>query len=102
VRSSRSGLSPRRRRRLAASNNQVHALLGIKCGAIGAFWPEDLFHDIFLEVWRALPGFRGDASSYYGVATGATRFFVACSKAYAISINVGSLHARPVKPTPYG
>jgi RNA polymerase sigma factor (sigma-70 family) len=34
------------------------------CGAyaLGAADREDLFQDIFLAVWRALPGFRGDAS----------------------------------------
>ncbi len=30
------------------------------------------------------------------------RRFVACSNAYAISISFGSLHAVPVKLTPYG
>jgi RNA polymerase sigma factor (sigma-70 family) len=30
--------------------------------ASGAADREDLFQDIFLAVWRALPGFRGDAS----------------------------------------
>ena len=30
--------------------------------ADGAANREDLFQDIFLAVWRALPGFRGDAS----------------------------------------
>jgi len=29
----------------------------------GAADREDLFQDIFLAVWRALPGFRGDASA---------------------------------------
>ena len=38
----------------------------------------------------------------YGVAEGGTRFFVACSNAYAISISFGSLHWAPVKPTPNG
>src|SRR5438128_3504047 len=33
---------------------------------------------------------------------GATLFFVACSNAYASSINRGSLHASPVKLTPNG
>ena len=41
-------------------------------------------------------------SGNYGVAAGGTRFFVACSKAYANSISFGSLHAVPVKPTPNG
>jgi RNA polymerase sigma factor (sigma-70 family) len=31
--------------------------------AVGAADREDLFQDIFLAVWRALPGFRGDASA---------------------------------------
>jgi RNA polymerase sigma-70 factor (ECF subfamily) len=31
--------------------------------AAGAADREDLFQDIFLAVWRALPGFRGDASA---------------------------------------
>ena len=30
--------------------------------ALGAADREDLFQDIFLAVWRALPGFRGDSS----------------------------------------
>src|SRR5581483_2343889 len=38
----------------------------------------------------------------YGNCGGATRFFVACSKAYASSINFGSLQAMPVKLTPIG
>src|SRR5207244_13589329 len=38
----------------------------------------------------------------YGVDEGGTRFFVACSNAYASSISRGSLHAVPVKPTPKG
>ena len=33
---------------------------------------------------------------------GATRFFVACSNAYASASSVGSLHAMPVKLTPNG
>ena len=33
---------------------------------------------------------------------GGTRFFDACSNAYASSISRGSLHAMPVKLTPYG
>jgi hypothetical protein len=43
---------------------------------------------------------RKTRGSRYGVLGGATRFFVACSNAYAISISTGSLHAAPVKPTP--
>jgi RNA polymerase sigma factor (sigma-70 family) len=31
--------------------------------ALGAADREDLFQDIFLAVWRALPGFRGDSSA---------------------------------------
>jgi len=34
--------------------------------------------------------------------SGITRFLVTCSNAYASSINRGSLHAPPVKLTPYG
>ena len=37
-----------------------------------------------------------------GVLGGGTRFFVACSNAYASSISRGSLHAMPVKLTPNG
>jgi hypothetical protein len=40
--------------------------------------------------------------AHYGVDGGGTRFFVACSKAYAISISFGSLHKVPVNPTPNG
>ena len=35
----------------------------------------------------------------YGKSGGAVRFFVACSNAYASAINLGSLHAVPVKLT---
>src|SRR5947207_5563474 len=44
------------------------------------------------------------ASSFgcQGNSGGAIRFFVACSNAYASSINFGSLHAVPVKLTLYG
>src|SRR5688572_9535596 len=38
----------------------------------------------------------------YGALGGGTRRLVACSKAYASSISRGSLHAVPVKLTPYG
>ena len=38
----------------------------------------------------------------YGKSGGATRFFVACSNAYASSISFGSLHAPPAKLTPNG
>src|SRR5262245_38890220 len=37
-----------------------------------------------------------------GAAGGGTRRLVACSNAYASSINRGSLQAIPVKPTPNG
>ena len=33
---------------------------------------------------------------------GGTRFFVACSNVYAISISSGSLHCAPTNPTPNG
>lgn len=36
----------------------------------------------------------------YGADAGGTRFFVACSNAYARAISRGSLHAIPVKLTP--
>ena len=42
------------------------------------------------------------AATRYGNNGGGTRFFVACSNAYASSISFGSLHAMPVKLTPYG
>ena len=38
----------------------------------------------------------------YGADAGGTLRFVACSKANAISINFGSLHWAPTKPTPNG
>ena len=38
-------------------------------------------------------------SKDYGNRGGAIRFFVACSNAYANAINLGSLHAVPVKLT---
>ena len=38
----------------------------------------------------------------YGADEGGTLRFVACSNAYPSSINLGSLQAIPVKPTPYG
>src|SRR5712691_2787120 len=41
-------------------------------------------------------------SAGYGALAGGTRRFVACSKAYPISINRGSLQAIPVKLTPNG
>ena len=40
--------------------------------------------------------------SPYGIPGGAIRRIVACSNAYATSINRGSLHAIPAKLTPYG
>src|SRR5262249_1645698 len=49
---------------------------------------------------------RGDDARlwrrHYGVDGGGTRFFVACSNAYASSMSRGSLHAVPVKPMPNG
>src|SRR5262249_62011005 len=41
-------------------------------------------------------------SRSYGNRGGGTRFFVACSNAYASSISLGSLQAMPVKLTPNG
>src|SRR3990170_3246263 len=41
------------------------------------------------------------AVDYFG-SDGGTRLFVACSKAYASSMSLGSLHESPVKLTPYG
>src|SRR5262245_55433699 len=41
-------------------------------------------------------------SGPYGTDGGATRRFVACSNAYANAMSRGSLHAVPVKLTPYG
>ena len=41
----------------------------------------------------------GAATAVHGKSGGAIRFFVACSKAYASAINLGSLHAVPVKLT---
>src|SRR5919201_3873150 len=41
-------------------------------------------------------------STTHGNSEGATRFFVACSKAYAIDSSFGSLQARPLKLTPIG
>ena len=38
----------------------------------------------------------------HGNDGGGTRFFVACSNAYASSISFGSLHAVPVNVTLYG
>src|SRR6185436_8986359 len=38
----------------------------------------------------------------HGNKAGGTRFFVACSNAYASSISFGSAHAMPVKLTPKG
>ena len=51
---------------------------------------------------RAPPPAEPGRAIDQGVLDGGTRFFVACSNAYAISIRDGSLHAVPVKPTPYG
>jgi len=45
---------------------------------------------------------RKCARGAHGNNGGGTRFFVACSNAYASSISFGSLHAIPVKLTPYG
>ena len=42
------------------------------------------------------------ASDRYGAPEGASRFRVACSKAYAIARSLGSLQAVPVKLTPKG
>ena len=45
---------------------------------------------------------KGVAPRYprgYGKSGGATRFFVACSNAYASPISFGSLHAVPVNVT---
>jgi hypothetical protein len=47
---------------------------------------------------RKLAGGPGAASQR--PSGGGTRFFVACSNAYAIAMRRGSLHARPVKLTP--
>src|SRR5258707_5252757 len=44
----------------------------------------------------------GPCVAIYGVDEGGTRFFVACSNAYASSISRGSLQDAPVKPTPNG
>src|SRR5437870_13329973 len=41
-------------------------------------------------------------TSRYGNSGGGKRSLVACSKAYASSINFGSLHAIPQTLTPYG
>src|SRR4030095_8651965 len=38
----------------------------------------------------------------YGNSGGGIRFFVACSNEYASSMSFGSLHAIPLKLTPYG
>ena len=43
-----------------------------------------------------------EPATVHGARTGGIRFFVACSKAKAISIRRGSLHAVPVKLTPNG
>src|SRR5437762_14077880 len=45
---------------------------------------------------------RKCARGAHGNNGGGTRFFVACSNAYASSISFGSLHAIPVKLTPKG
>jgi hypothetical protein len=43
-----------------------------------------------------------DAFAVYLESGGGTLFLVACSKAYASSINRGSLHETPTNPTPKG
>src|SRR5688500_9077391 len=45
---------------------------------------------------------RRCALAAYGALGGGTRRFVACSKAYAISISRPSVHGMLVKLTPYG
>jgi len=45
---------------------------------------------------------KAGSSQAYLNSGGGIRFFVACSNAYASSISFGSLHAPPVKLTPYG
>src|SRR5688572_5017439 len=49
-----------------------------------------------------LATFSALALAAYGALGGGTRRFVACSKAYAISISRPSVHGMLVKLTPYG
>ena len=49
---------------------------------------------------RIVPPHTDASGRSYGNCGGPTRFFVACSNAYATSMSLGSLQAPPVKLTP--